>query len=340
MPQTTALDTTIDVVTPENIAFDYQLAGPFRRFPAYLIDWVIQWAIILGFAILVIMSGVLLVGGGASPFAQAIILIAWFVVSFFYGTVCETVFNGRTAGKAMCGLRVIDVEGRPLSGSQAFLRNLIRVADTMPLAPLPLFVTDGSPMARYIIPTGMVALVVMTTTRRMQRLGDLAAGTMVIIDERAIRLPVVKVDDPRVPALASYIPGDYRVSRQMARMLAMYIERRSYLTPPRRREVAKHITGNLVERFDFRPDIDPDLLLYSLYYQTFLRDEQSPPPDLGALAGFSPLAKDAHRVGGGTAGNNIAASRGIAANNNTTAMPPTAAMFQSNAVPPTAADAR
>ena len=38
----TPLDTTVDIVTPENIAFHYQLAGPFRRFPAYLIDVCIQ----------------------------------------------------------------------------------------------------------------------------------------------------------------------------------------------------------------------------------------------------------------------------------------------------------
>ena len=53
-----ALDTTIAVVTPENIAFEYQLAGPFRRLPAYLIDLAVRWGITLGvIAVLSVISG-------------------------------------------------------------------------------------------------------------------------------------------------------------------------------------------------------------------------------------------------------------------------------------------
>ena len=50
MAATAALDTTIAVKTPENIAFDYQLAGPFRRLPAYLIDFAVRWAVIIAMA--------------------------------------------------------------------------------------------------------------------------------------------------------------------------------------------------------------------------------------------------------------------------------------------------
>jgi hypothetical protein len=132
----------------------------------------------------------------------------------------------------------------------------------------------------------------------MQRLGDLAAGTMVIVDERSWRLPVVKVDDPRVPALASFFPGDHRVSRSMARTLAIYAERRHYLTPARRREVARHLTDPLVEKFEFRRDIDPDLLMYALYYKTFLADPSDQAPDLGPLAGYSPLRRDENKPQG------------------------------------------
>jgi hypothetical protein len=115
---------------------------------------------------------------------------------------------------------------------------------------------------------------------------------MVVIDERSWRLPVTKVEDPRAAALASFIPGDYRVSRSMARTLATYVERRAYLTPGRRREVARGLTDPLLQRFEFRPDIDPDLLMISLYHSTFIADPRDPPPDLGPLAGHSPLAKD------------------------------------------------
>ena len=143
-----------------------------------------------------------------------------------------------------------------------------------------------------MIPTGMIGLVSMVMTQRMQRLGDLAAGTMVVVDERKWQLPIAKVDDARVPALASYIPGDYLITRKMARTLATYVERRHFLTPPRRREVARYLSDPLIERFEFRKDIDADLLLYALYYKTFLADSTTESPDLGPLAGYSPLAKD------------------------------------------------
>ncbi|TWU40475.1 RDD family protein [Novipirellula artificiosorum] len=294
MTDPTALDTTIAVVTPENIAFKYQLAGPFRRLPAYLIDVAIRWVIIILLVLGMMLLGALVDLQFLMPFVVAAGFIVNFAVSWFYGTVMETYFNGRTIGKWATGIRVIDVEGRPISGKRALLRNLLRVADLAPMAAFSQLGAEDMPPA-FLIPTAMVGLVSMIFTRRMQRLGDLAAGTMVIMDQRSWRLPIAKVDDPRVAALASFIPGDYRISRSMARTLAIYAERRHYLTPARRREVAKHLTIPLLERFEFRKDVDPDLLMYSLYYKTFLADSSAELPDLGPLAGFSPLARDANK---------------------------------------------
>ncbi|TWU24358.1 RDD family protein [Novipirellula galeiformis] len=289
-----ALDTTIAVVTPENIAFNYQLAGPFRRLPAYLIDVAVRWLVIIGIVLLMLVTGAILDLRFFGPFIGAGALILNFVVSWFYGATMETYFNGRTVGKWATGIRVIDIEGRPITGKRALIRNLLRIADFLPVAPLSSLGAEEAPPA-FIIPTAMVCLLSMIFTRRMQRLGDLAAGTMVIVDERSWRLPIAKVDDPRVPALASFIPADYRVSRSMAKTLAIYAERRHYLTPARRREIAKHLTIPLIEQFEFRNDIDPDLLMYSLYYKTFLADASAELPDLGQLADFSPLARDANK---------------------------------------------
>ena len=291
-----ALDTTIAVKTPENIAFEYQLAGPFRRLPAYLIDVGVRWAVIIALALGLATVIGLIDLASLTPFAIAGGFILYFVISWFYGTILETYFNGRTIGKWACGIRTIDVEGRPVSGKQALIRNLLRIADLAPMAAASQVADDVPPA--FMIPTGMIGLLSMISTRRLQRLGDLAAGTMVIVDERSWRLPVAKVDDPRVAALASYVPGDYRVSRSMARTLAIYAERRHFLTPARRREVARHLTVPLVERFEFRRDIDPDLLLYALYYKTFLADATGELPDLGPLAGYSPLLRDINKPQG------------------------------------------
>ncbi|MEM6472490.1 MAG: RDD family protein [Planctomycetota bacterium] len=286
------LDTTIGVVTPENIAFEYQLAGPFRRLPAYLIDFAVRWISIALFAFSVLVIGGMMnsISAFFGPMTQAAAMIVVFLVNWFYGTILEAYFNGRTIGKWMCGIRVIQVDGRPVSPRSALLRNLLRVADLSPMAPLSIF-GDGMPLA-YIIPTGMFGLLSMAMTRRMQRLGDLAAGTMVVVDERKWQLPIAKIDDARVPALASFIPADYRVSRKMARTLATYAERRQFMPAARRREIARNLSDRLIQRFQFRKDIDPDLLLYSLYYRTFLAESKSDEADLGPLAGYSPLAKD------------------------------------------------
>ena len=288
-----ALDTTIGVVTPENIAFEYQLAGPFRRLPAYSIDCTVRWIVIILIGVSVYFIGALIDYQLLGPFMVAAIFILYFLISWFYGTVMETCFNGRTVGKWACGIRVIDVEGRPITGRRALIRNLLRIADLAPIYAITELAEGVPPL--YIVPTGMIGLLTMLLTLRMQRLGDLAAGTMVIVDERIWKLPVSKVDDPRVPALASFIPGDYRISRSMARTLALYAERRQYLTPARRREIARHLTVPLVDLFEFRSVIDPDLLMYSLYYKTFLADHADSQADLGPLAGYSPLRRDRNK---------------------------------------------
>lgn len=294
MSTANALDTTIAVVTPENIAFEYQLAGPFRRLPAYLIDVATRWVAITAFGFFLLMVGLLTDFTSLGSFFLAALMVFYFLISWFYGTFLETYFNGRTIGKWACGLRVICVDGRPIDGTRAVIRNLVRIADIAPFAALSQ-VFDGAG-SWFFVPTGMVGFISIICTRRMQRLGDLAAGTMVVVDEKSWRLPVTKIEDPRVPALASYIPGDYRVTRSMARTLAIYCERRAYLTPARRREIAMHLTTPLIEKFEFRPDVDPDLLMVALYHATFLADARTEPASLGALAGASPLRRDASKL--------------------------------------------
>ena len=271
----TVSDTTARVVTPEKIALDYQLSGPFRRLPAYLIDLIVRGVLlVLAFLLMLLVGASTSIFSGGT-YAVAAFTIGNFLLSFFYGAFCESTFNGRTAGKAICGLRVIGIDGRPISGSSAMIRNLLRPADMMPMAPI-LILSDEMWVPTYLIPTGVVALVVMTMTSRMQRLGDLAAGTMVVVDERTSRLPLVTLGEPRAVALAEQIPGNYRVSISMAKMLAVYIERRRYLSPPRRREIAAQLTEPLVRRLELGDEIDPDLLMMAFYHQTFLAGTELP----------------------------------------------------------------
>ena len=232
------LDLTIDVVTPENIAFEYRLAGPFRRLPALLFDIFICRATQFAIAMFIGMT----VSFASFGLAFFLILISIFIIDWFYGILFETFMNGQTLGKYIFGLRVLTVRGEPINGMQAALRNLLRSADL-------LFGFFGT-----------VGIVAMSMNRRYQRLGDLVAGTIVVVEERRWLTGVAKLDDPRAIQLAAYLPPNFVVSRTMARALATYVERRRFFTPPRRREVARHLAEPLLERFGLPQDTSYDLL--------------------------------------------------------------------------------
>jgi uncharacterized RDD family membrane protein YckC len=269
------LDTTIEIVTPENIAFDYRVAGPFRRFPAYLMDLAIRFGIL----IVLWMALGFLAGVGGGPFAAAFGLIAMFLLEWFYGGIFETYMNGQTPGKRVMGIRVLTVDGEPINGLQAVLRNILRTVDLYPMLSLEMF---GAPAPLYVIPTYMAGLLTMAMNRRFQRLGDLVCGTMVVIEERHWLTGVAKLEDPRAAQLAEYVPPDFRVSRSLAQSLATYVERRRFFSPARRREVARHLAEPLLEQFGMRGDTSHDLLLCALYYRTFVADRAADelPPGL------------------------------------------------------------
>ena len=244
------LDSTVDVVTPENIAFEYRLAGPFRRLPALLFDMFICRATQLALFFFFMLT----VGFASPGVALCLVFLSFFVIDWFYGILFETFLNGQTFGKWVFGLRVLTIRGEPINGMQAALRNLIRSADLL----AGVFATPG--------------IIAMSMNRRYQRLGDLVAGTIVVVEERRWLTGVAKLDDPRAIQLAAYLPPNFVVSRSMARALATYVERRRFFTPPRRREVARHLAEPLLERFGLPLDTSYDLLLCALYYRTFLAD--------------------------------------------------------------------
>jgi uncharacterized RDD family membrane protein YckC len=233
------------------------------------LDLMIRWAMLVIIVIATSLAGVVL--GGA---AMAIIFVAYFLIEWFYGGLFETFMNGQTPGKWVLGIRVLSVDGQPINGIQAVLRNVLRFADMMPLLSLQVF---GGPPA-YMIPTFGLALATMTLSRRFQRLGDLVCGTIVVVEERRWLTGVARIDDPRAIQLAEYIPLDFRPSRSLARALAAYVDRRRFFSPARCREVARHLAQPLLERFGFPPDTSYDLLLCALYYRTFVADRGSQDP--------------------------------------------------------------
>jgi uncharacterized RDD family membrane protein YckC len=241
------IDSTIQVVTPENIAFEYRIAGPFRRLGALLIDYSLMAVIQMILATVFVMTFGLVSEG----MAMGLIALAAFTITWFYGGLFETFCNGQTPGKMLCSLRVLNDQGQPINGMQAVMRTILRTADTF---------------------MGVVGLIVMTMNRRYQRLGDLVSGTIVVVEDRQWLTGVAKLDDPRAIQLAAYLPPNFVVTRSMAKALATYVERRRFFSLPRRREVAKYLAEPLLERFGLPADTSYDLLLCALYYRTFIAD--------------------------------------------------------------------
>ncbi|HTN77771.1 MAG TPA: RDD family protein [Pirellulaceae bacterium] len=282
---TKQLDDTIEIVTPENIAFDYRLAGPFRRFLAYLIDYMIRVAAFIAICMVMCLG----IGQFLGAATIGVLFITFFLLSWFYGGLFESLMNGQTPGKRMLGIRVLTVDGQPVNGMQAVMRNILRTADEIPMLTLQAFpwlndifmeATD-QPNSMAFIPTFVMGLIVMASNRRFQRLGDLVCGTMVLIEERQWLTGAVKLEDPRAAQLAEYIPANFVVTRTMARAIASYADRRRFFSPARRREVARHLAEPLLTLFQLPLDTSHDLLLCALYHRTFVlqrADERAPAP--------------------------------------------------------------
>ncbi|HVX09847.1 MAG TPA: RDD family protein [Pirellulales bacterium] len=255
------IDTRIEIVTPENIAFQYRVAGPFRRLPAYLIDVAVKVLAVIVLLMLNVAFGIV----GQVGIGVAVGLVAWFLLDWFYGGLFETYWNGQTPGKRMMRIRVVSDEGQPINGWQAVLRNFLRSADALP----PVIEFAELPIS---FPTYLLGLLTVMMNDRYQRLGDLAAGTMVIIEEPQRHYGIAPMQEPEAIRLAGDLPAGFRASRGLARALAAYVQRRHTFPWRRRIEIAMHIGEPLREKLNLPPDVNYDLLLCALYYRTFITD--------------------------------------------------------------------
>lgn len=309
------LDLTIEVVTPENIEFDYEICGPVRRLFAFTLDWIfVSVALVALHVILSILMGLIgLTGlwvnlGGLWEFLYAVYgaatLVSLFVIVWFYGCIFETWWNGQTPGKRLLGLRVMSYTGKPINAAQAVFRNFFRGVDMFPLVPLgavlhlmyifpptqAVMTAFGFPsdadndMVRmleqfYLVPMCLVALVAMSTNSRFQRIGDLFCGTMVVIENRSYDIGgYIPADDARTSSLAEYVPRTFQFSRSLRLALTSYMEKRRSLSVPRRREIARHLAEPLLARFGLPMDTSYDLFLCALYFRAFSPDRGAEPP--------------------------------------------------------------
>lgn len=223
------------VQTPEGVQFRNQLASPVARVIALAVDVTIVWTLMsLVSVIVALMQWV------SYDFAAAFYILIYFVFSLGYFILLEMVMRGQTVGKRLMRLRVQDMNGLKLQPSQLILRNLLRFVDSLPFL--------------YFF-GGVCALL----SRRSQRLGDLAAGTVVV------RLPDFELpelselgedqynsfrDHPRLEALLRQ-----RVPADEAELALQSLRRREEMDPVARTRLYRELADYLREQVKFPEEI-------------------------------------------------------------------------------------
>jgi uncharacterized RDD family membrane protein YckC len=236
----TQMNDSYYVETPEIVAVAYDVAGVGSRCLAAVVDTLL--ILIMQAAI----GAVLFIGGAqlgldnaGSSVVTAIYAIAAFAILWGYYLLFELIWNGQSPGKRLIGLRVVREGGRPITFAASAVRNLIRLVDF-----LPLFYGLGT--------------VMMFADRRSRRLGDLAAGTLVVREGAPVTLasltsasvPVVvpprqpdAPPTPLLPNLQHLTPADYELVQD-------FLRRRDQLAPARRTELSARISTALRTRLN------------------------------------------------------------------------------------------
>jgi uncharacterized RDD family membrane protein YckC len=217
---------------PEGVEFSQPLAGPVSRLVALSVDFLV---LLLFLSILQAASSVFnLLPGVGRGLSAAVFTVAGFAFQILYGIVCEATWRGQTLGKRVVGIRVVDAGGLKLRASQVVVRNLLRAVDSLPIL-------------------SMVGGIAVLFSPRFQRLGDVAAGT-VVIRSRAEPLPDLEqwLGD-RFNSLTAHPHLAARLRQTLtpdeARLALRALMRRESLTPAARltvyRELADHLRGRV-----------------------------------------------------------------------------------------------
>lgn len=247
--------TTVTIETPEHLELQFRLAGIGQRFIAFLIDKFIQIGAILGVTLFV--SLLLFFTGQMASFVQflaeakkgvaqwliAIGFLLYGIVMIGYFVIFEYFWSGSTPGKRSQEIRVIRKDGRPISFFDSAVRNILRFVD----------------MLGEVYPLG---LVVMFLDSQNRRLGDLAAGTIVISEREAISPAELDIaaaksaPDPLLrTAVASMTGEDYQI-------VSKFLARRKELEPEHRLRLASEISKRILSRINQeKGEADPERFL-------------------------------------------------------------------------------
>jgi uncharacterized RDD family membrane protein YckC len=213
------------IATPEGIELELVLAGLASRFMAEIVD-----AALIGLLVLALIAIAVLAGGTAGLVILSVAVGGLLMISVCYHVAFEVLAAGRTPGKRVTGLRVVMDNGGPEGLRASTVRNLVRLLEGLPL---------------FYVP----AVVSILVTPRNQRLGDLAAGTLVVREPRAPRRrrrrKTVMAQSALPPSLRL---ADWDVSAITQEDLAAvrsFLARREAFAPAARRGLARDLAARL-----------------------------------------------------------------------------------------------
>ena len=228
--------------TPESVEVSFELAGAGSRFCALLIDWML---IFLGLLCLVMVGCMVSLadpgrlfdnwapggnsGSGLMSWANAVLIILMFVITTGYYIIFELVMRGQTPGKRSLKIRTIRDDGTPVGGSEVVIRNLVRIVDFLP--------------AFYLLG----GLVVMLSSAQ-KRLGDVAAGT-IVVKERELDY---RGKTDKKASVAPAVPAETvnpELTVEERRVLIGFLQRRDELLPQARLELAARLAEPLHKKY-------------------------------------------------------------------------------------------
>lgn len=231
----------VTIATPEGVDVDLTLAGLGSRFIAAFIDTSIKLVVLIGFFIFLFGGAALLGRGDVSAVGVAVYSVVAFLTMFAYDIMFETLMSGRTPGKLATGLRVVRIGGRPVGFVASSIRNIVRIVDFLP--------------SFYLI--GIISAI---ATHMNQRLGDVAAGTVVVRDQITSIAPPMQPPPPDAPAeldawdVSAITPDELATIRR-------FLERRAELTPEARIHLALELAGRLQTKVAGASPMDPEAFL-------------------------------------------------------------------------------
>jgi uncharacterized RDD family membrane protein YckC len=238
---------TLLIKTPEGIIFSILLAGPITRFLAWIIDFIV---IIVATSVVGAVLGIF--GIVSIDFAQALSLLAYFLISIGYGILAEWHWRGQTIGKKLLRLRVMDVHGLRLQFSQIMIRNLMRFVDSLP---------------------GLYALggAACLLSKRAQRLGDVAANTIVVRNPKTAHPDLRQLVSGKYNSLRDYphlvARLRQKVTPQEAGIALQSLLRRDSLQPRARVELFEQIASHFRSIVEF-----PEEATYGITDEQYVRN--------------------------------------------------------------------